>query len=75
MVFLWVTFDKLEDIPAAIAERISVKIGDYPEALSVMTPPTSVNKNPVVVISSPLVGAGLGGCQRAVEHFGCIAAR
>jgi murein DD-endopeptidase MepM/ murein hydrolase activator NlpD/small nuclear ribonucleoprotein (snRNP)-like protein len=55
-VFLWVTFDKPEDIPAAIAQRISVKIGDYPEALSVVTPPTSVDKNPVVVISSPLVG-------------------
>ncbi len=56
VVFLWVTFEKLEDIPAAIAERISVKIGDYPEAFSIVTPPTSVNKNPVVVISSPLVG-------------------
>jgi murein DD-endopeptidase MepM/ murein hydrolase activator NlpD len=55
-VFLWVTFDKLEDIPAAIAQRIRVKIGDYPEALSVVTPPTSVDKHPVVVISSPLVG-------------------
>jgi murein DD-endopeptidase MepM/ murein hydrolase activator NlpD len=55
-VFLWVTFDKPEDIPAAIAQRISVKIGDYPEALSVVTPPTSVDKNPVVVISAPLVG-------------------
>src|SRR5271155_3032806 len=56
VVFLWVTLDKLEDVPAAIAERISVKIGDYPEALSIVTPSTSVNKNPVVVISSPLVG-------------------
>ncbi|HXN26700.1 MAG TPA: M23 family metallopeptidase [Candidatus Acidoferrales bacterium] len=55
-VFLWVTFDKLEDIPSAIAERISAKVGDYPEALSIVTPPTSVEKNPVVVISSPLVG-------------------
>jgi murein DD-endopeptidase MepM/ murein hydrolase activator NlpD len=55
-VFLWVTLDKLEDVPAAIAERISVKIGDYPEALSIITPPSSVNKNPVVVISSPLAG-------------------
>lgn len=55
-VFLWVTFDRLEDIPAAIAERISVKIGDYPEALSIVTPPTSVDKNPVAVISSPLAG-------------------
>ena len=56
VVFLWVTLDKLEDVPAAIAERISVKIGDYPEALSIVTPATSVNKNPVVEISSPLVG-------------------
>jgi murein DD-endopeptidase MepM/ murein hydrolase activator NlpD len=56
VVFLWVTLDKLEDVSAAIAHRISVKIGDYPEALSIVTPPTSVNKNPVVVISSPLTG-------------------
>jgi len=55
-VFLGVTFDKLEEIPAAIAERISAKVGDYPEALSIVTPPTSVDRNPVVVISSPLVG-------------------
>jgi murein DD-endopeptidase MepM/ murein hydrolase activator NlpD len=55
-VFLWVTCDKLEDIPSAIAERISAKVGDYPEALSIVTPPTSVEKNPVVAISSPLVG-------------------
>jgi murein DD-endopeptidase len=55
-VFLWVTFDKIEDVPAAIAERISAKVGDYPEALSIVTPPKSVDKNPVVVISSPLAG-------------------
>jgi murein DD-endopeptidase len=55
-VFLWVMFDKLEDIPSAIAERISAKVGDYPEALSIVAPPISVDKNPVVVISSPLVG-------------------
>ena len=55
-VFMWVTFDKLEDVPASITHRISVKIGDYPEAYSVVTLPTSVNKNPVVVISPPLTG-------------------
>lgn len=55
-VFIWVTFDKLEDVPAAITHRISVKIGDYPEAYSVVTRTTSVNKNPVVVISPPLTG-------------------
>jgi murein DD-endopeptidase MepM/ murein hydrolase activator NlpD len=75
-VFMWVTFDKLEDIPAAIAERISVKIGDYPEALSIVTPPTSVDKNPVVVISSPLVGedwlAGNGPSNNSVHRRALI---
>jgi hypothetical protein len=56
-VFMWVTFDKLEDVPASIRHRVSVKIGDYPEAYSVVTLPTSVNKNPVVVISPPLTGS------------------
>jgi murein DD-endopeptidase MepM/ murein hydrolase activator NlpD len=55
-VSMWVTFDKLEDVPATITHRISVRIGDYPEAYSVVTLPTSVNKNPVVVISPPLTG-------------------
>jgi murein DD-endopeptidase MepM/ murein hydrolase activator NlpD len=71
VVFLWVTFDKLDDVPAAIAQRVSVKIGDYPEALSVVTPPTSVNKNPVVVISSPLVGedwAAANGPSNTSQH-------
>src|SRR5271163_3171946 len=75
-VFLWVTLDNLEDIPAAIAERISVKIGDYPEALSIVTPPTSVDKNPVVVISSPLVGkdwvAGYGPSNTSVHRRSLI---
>jgi hypothetical protein len=75
-VFLWVTFDKLEDIPAAIAERISVKIGDYPEALSIVTPPTRVAKNPVVVITSPLVGedwvAGNGPSNTSVHRRSLI---
>lgn len=55
-VFMWVTFDTLDDIPPAIAHRISMKIGDYPEALSVVTLATSVDKDPVVVISPPLTG-------------------
>jgi len=75
-IFLWVTFDQLEDIPWAIAERISVKIGDYPEALSIVTPPTSVDKNPVVVISSPLAGedwlAGNGPSNNSVHRRALI---
>ena len=76
VVFLWVTFDKLEDIPSAIAERISVKIGDYPEALSIVMPSTSVDTNPVVVISSPLVGedwvAGNGPSNTSVHRRALI---
>ena len=75
-VFLWVTFDKLEDVPAAIFQRISVKIGDYPEALSVVTPPTRVEKIPVVVISAPLVGedwvAGNGPSNTSVHRRSLI---
>ena len=56
-VFMWVTFDNLEDVPASITHRISVKIGDYPEAYSVVTLPTNVSTNPVVVISPPLTGS------------------
>jgi len=74
--FLWVTFDKLADIPAAIAQRISVKIGDYPEALSIVTPPTIVDKHPVVVISSPLAGedwlAGNGPSNNSVHRRALI---
>ncbi|MGA7623600.1 MAG: M23 family metallopeptidase [Candidatus Acidiferrales bacterium] len=55
-VFMWVTFDSLADVPAAIDHRISVKIGDYPEAMSVLTLPISVIKKPVVVIAPPLRG-------------------
>jgi murein DD-endopeptidase len=55
-VFIWVTFDSLAEVPAAIENRISVKIGDYPEAMSVVTLPTSVINKPVVVIAPPLRG-------------------
>jgi murein DD-endopeptidase MepM/ murein hydrolase activator NlpD len=56
VVFMWETFDSPGDAPAAIAHRISVKIGDYPEAMAVDTLATSVIKNPVRVIAPPLRG-------------------
>jgi hypothetical protein len=74
-VFMWVTFDKLEDVPAAITHRISVKIGDYPEAYSVVTLPTSISKNPVVVISPPLTGSDWvagNGPSNTSQHRGAL---
>ena len=56
VVYMWVTLDKLEDVPAKIRHRIVMKIGDYPEAITLEGVPITVNRNPVVVISPPLRG-------------------
>jgi hypothetical protein len=56
VVYMWVTFDRREDVPPAIAHRISVKVGDYPEGISADLVPTPVERKPVVVISPPLRG-------------------
>ncbi|HEY0701821.1 MAG TPA: M23 family metallopeptidase [Candidatus Acidoferrales bacterium] len=56
IVFLWVDFDRLEDVPATLAHRITVKVGDYPEELTAVTPAIAVDRNPVVAIASPLTG-------------------
>ena len=55
VVFMWVTVDRKEDVPAAIQHRITVKLGDYPEELSVETDPLAVRTGPVV-ITPPLRG-------------------
>ncbi|MEO8727346.1 MAG: M23 family metallopeptidase, partial [Acidobacteriaceae bacterium] len=55
VVFLWVTVDRPQDVPAAIRHRVSAKIGSYPEELTVETNPLPVSTGPVV-ISSPLTG-------------------
>jgi len=56
VVYMWVTLDKLEDVPAKIRHRIIMRIGDYPEAITLESVPIIVNRNPVVVISPPLRG-------------------
>lgn len=56
VVYLWLTFDKLDEVPAKIQHRMAMKIGDYPEAITLEGVPVAVNKNPVTVISPPLRG-------------------
>ena len=58
VVYLWVTLDTLEDVPAKIRHRIILNVGDYPEAITLEGVPIAVNRNPVVVISPPLSGDG-----------------
>jgi murein DD-endopeptidase len=57
IVYLWLSFDKAEDVPAKLNHRIAMKIGDYPEAITLAGVPVSTDRKPLVVISSPLRGA------------------
>jgi len=54
-VYMWVTLDPSEKLPAKLWHRLSVKVGDYPEALPLETGPAAVNSK-VVTISPPLRG-------------------
>jgi hypothetical protein len=55
VIHLWLTFDKAAEAPASIQHRLSFKVGDYPEELSVECGGAVVAKAPVV-ISPPLRG-------------------
>jgi murein DD-endopeptidase MepM/ murein hydrolase activator NlpD len=56
VVFLWITVNSRDDVPQAISDRVSTKVGDYPEALMVETPAIAVDTRPVATIGAPLHG-------------------
>jgi murein DD-endopeptidase len=60
VVFMWVTVDRGEDIPASLSHRITMNVGNYPEGLSITMPSLEVNRNPVPVIGPPLRGENWG---------------
>ncbi|HZI55349.1 MAG TPA: M23 family metallopeptidase, partial [Verrucomicrobiae bacterium] len=55
VVYMWVTLEGPAKIPTAIEHKIGVKIGKYPEALTVQCARTTVGRD-VPVISAPLRG-------------------
>jgi murein DD-endopeptidase len=55
VVYMWATMDTAEAVPATIRQRLTVKIGTYPEELTVETAPIAVGQGPVE-ISAPLRG-------------------
>jgi len=55
VAYLWATVDTENDLPAAIRQRLTVKIGTYPEELTVETAAIPVGRGPVA-ISPPLQG-------------------
>ena len=56
VVYMWADFDNLSDVPASIRQRITVKVGDYPEGFAIDTPAIQVDRKPVAVIGAPLTG-------------------
>lgn len=55
VVYMWVTLDTQDAIPLTIRQRLTVKIGTYPEEQTVVTAPITIGKG-AVAISSPLHG-------------------
>lgn len=53
---VWLTFDGPAAAPKLIQHRLSFKVGDYPEELSVISAPVTVTNSPLV-ISPPLKGS------------------
>jgi murein DD-endopeptidase len=56
IIYLWVTPQTPGDFPGALRHRISMKVGAYPEDVSVETAPLSVSLKPVPVLAPPLRG-------------------
>jgi murein DD-endopeptidase len=55
VVYMWATVDSADAVPATIRQRLTVKIGTYPEEMTVETAAISVGHG-AVAISSPLRG-------------------
>ncbi len=55
VVYMWATVDTESAVPATIRQRLSVKIGTYPDEMTVETAALPVVRRPVA-ISSPLRG-------------------
>ena len=55
VVYMWATVDTENALPATIRQRLSVKIGTYPDEMTVETAPITVGRG-AIEISSPLRG-------------------
>ena len=55
IVYMWATVDLPEAVPATIRDKLTVKIGTYPEEMTIEAAPIRVGRGPVA-ISPPLRG-------------------
>jgi|HubBroStandDraft_6_1064221.scaffolds.fasta_scaffold168267_2 murein DD-endopeptidase len=55
IIYIWATFDTLEAVPATVRQKLSVKVGTYPEELTIETAPIPVGRG-AIAISFPFGG-------------------
>ena len=55
VVYMWATMDTENAVPATIRQRLTVKIGTYPDEMTVETAPIPVGRG-AIAISAPLRG-------------------
>lgn len=55
VIYMWVTFDSPEKVPARLEHRLAMKVGKYPDEITVQCARLSVGRDPVV-IDAPLRG-------------------
>ena len=76
VLYIWVTLDNKDDIPLHIRHRIAMRIGDYPEAITLDGVDAFVRHSPVTVIAAPLEGdnwlAGNGPSNTSVHRRALI---
>jgi len=56
IIYVWLNFERSEDAPAKVGHRITMKVRDYPEAITLDGIAVSTDRKPMVIISSPLAG-------------------
>jgi murein DD-endopeptidase MepM/ murein hydrolase activator NlpD len=55
IAYIWATVDTLDAVPATIRQRLTIRVGTYPDELTVETAPIQVKRG-AVAINSPLRG-------------------
>jgi len=60
VIFMWVTLDRGEDVPAALSHTVTMTLAGYRNDLSITIPALHVIRKPVPVIGPPLRGADWG---------------
>jgi peptidase M23-like protein len=76
VLYMWVTLDNKDAIPLRIRHRIVMRIGDYPEAITLDGVDAFVRHSPVTVIAAPLEGdnwlAGNGPSNTSIHRRALI---